>query len=157
VEVSSSSTQAACLSGRGLSLLTQCPPGRLGRLTQEWLATSDDPEARTSGGYWHHQRCAEAAAAIHDQRFQDELLDALAGYTASSVRQHQPQEPECTEQGMYGPFHLGSVGESSSACSSSYERGRTADLLDIPISQRRSGVILFSAERLAAVDSFPLW
>ena len=26
---------------------------RLGHLTQEWLATSDDPEARTSGGYWH--------------------------------------------------------------------------------------------------------
>src|SRR5947209_19242392 len=28
---------------------------RLGHLTQEWLATSDEPEARTSGGYWHHQ------------------------------------------------------------------------------------------------------
>jgi NAD(P)-dependent dehydrogenase (short-subunit alcohol dehydrogenase family) len=28
---------------------------RLGHLTQEWLATSDEPEARTSGGYWHYQ------------------------------------------------------------------------------------------------------
>jgi NAD(P)-dependent dehydrogenase (short-subunit alcohol dehydrogenase family) len=28
---------------------------RLGHLTQDWLATSDDPDARTSGGYWHHK------------------------------------------------------------------------------------------------------
>jgi NAD(P)-dependent dehydrogenase (short-subunit alcohol dehydrogenase family) len=36
---------------------------RLGHLTQEWLATSDDPEARTSGGYWHHQRRASRPPA----------------------------------------------------------------------------------------------
>ena len=29
---------------------------RLGHLTQVWLATSDDAEARTSGGYWFHQQ-----------------------------------------------------------------------------------------------------
>jgi hypothetical protein len=29
---------------------------RLEHLTQEWLATSDDPQARTSGVYWYHQR-----------------------------------------------------------------------------------------------------
>jgi NAD(P)-dependent dehydrogenase (short-subunit alcohol dehydrogenase family) len=29
---------------------------RLGHLTQEWLATSDEPEARSSGGYWFHQQ-----------------------------------------------------------------------------------------------------
>src|SRR3954454_16343534 len=29
---------------------------RLGHLTQEWVATSDAPEARTSGGYWYHQQ-----------------------------------------------------------------------------------------------------
>src|SRR3954462_9102833 len=29
---------------------------RLGHLTQEWLAVSDDPDALTTGGYWHHQR-----------------------------------------------------------------------------------------------------
>ena len=29
---------------------------REGHRTQEWLATSNDPEALTSGGYWHHQR-----------------------------------------------------------------------------------------------------
>ncbi len=60
---------------------------RLGHLTQEWLATSDDSEARTSGGYWHHQRRAEPAPAVHDQRFQDELLVALAGFTATPLPQ----------------------------------------------------------------------
>lgn len=39
---------------------------RLGHLTQEWLATSDDSEARTSGGYWHHQPRGEPAPAVHD-------------------------------------------------------------------------------------------
>ena len=57
---------------------------RLGHLTQEWLATSDDPEARTSGGYWHHQRRAEPDPAVHDERFQDRLLDELARFTATS-------------------------------------------------------------------------
>jgi len=60
---------------------------RLGHLTQEWLATSDDPQALTSGGYWHHQRRAEPAPAVHDQGFQDELLDALARFTASPMPQ----------------------------------------------------------------------
>jgi NAD(P)-dependent dehydrogenase (short-subunit alcohol dehydrogenase family) len=58
---------------------------RLGHLTQEWLATSDDPDARSSGGYWHHQRRAEPAPAAHDHRFQDELLESLAGFTASPL------------------------------------------------------------------------
>jgi NAD(P)-dependent dehydrogenase (short-subunit alcohol dehydrogenase family) len=42
---------------------------RLGHLTQEWLATSDDPEALTTGGYWYHQRRREPARSVHDQRF----------------------------------------------------------------------------------------
>jgi NAD(P)-dependent dehydrogenase (short-subunit alcohol dehydrogenase family) len=53
----------------------------LGHLTQEWLATSDDPEARTSGGYWHHQRRVEAHPAAGDVRFQEQLLAALAAHT----------------------------------------------------------------------------
>jgi len=48
---------------------------RLGHLTQEWLATSDDHEARISGGYWHHQRQLEPHAAAHDEQFQDQLLE----------------------------------------------------------------------------------
>ena len=54
---------------------------RLGHLTQEWLATSDDPEARTSGGYWHHQRRLEPHPAANDEGFQAELLEALAAAT----------------------------------------------------------------------------
>jgi NAD(P)-dependent dehydrogenase (short-subunit alcohol dehydrogenase family) len=54
---------------------------RLGHLTQEWLATSDDAGARTSGGYWYHGQRYEPHAAVHDRRFQDELLDDLARFT----------------------------------------------------------------------------
>ncbi len=58
---------------------------RLGHLTQEWLATSDDPDARTSGGYWHHQRRLEPHPAADDERFQDELLEALAAATGTPL------------------------------------------------------------------------
>jgi NAD(P)-dependent dehydrogenase (short-subunit alcohol dehydrogenase family) len=58
---------------------------RLGHLTQEWLATSDDPEARTSGGYWRHQSRAEPAPGVHDERFQDRLLEELARFTAERL------------------------------------------------------------------------
>jgi NAD(P)-dependent dehydrogenase (short-subunit alcohol dehydrogenase family) len=54
---------------------------RLGHLTQEWLATSDEPEARSSGGYWYHQRRRPPHPAVHDTHFQDELLDGLARFT----------------------------------------------------------------------------
>ena len=54
---------------------------RLGHLTQEWLATSDDAEARTSGGYWYHQRLRTPHPAVHDERFQDALLVALERHT----------------------------------------------------------------------------
>jgi NAD(P)-dependent dehydrogenase (short-subunit alcohol dehydrogenase family) len=58
---------------------------RLGHLTQEWLATSDEPEARTSGAYWHHRRRAEPAPHVHDRRFQDQLLEELARFTATRL------------------------------------------------------------------------
>jgi len=58
---------------------------RLGHLTQEWLATSDDPEARTSGGYWHHQRRVAPHHAVHDVQFQGKLLDALARATGTPL------------------------------------------------------------------------
>jgi NAD(P)-dependent dehydrogenase (short-subunit alcohol dehydrogenase family) len=54
---------------------------RLGHLTQEWLATSDEPEARSSGGYWYHQRLRTPHPAVRDTHFQDDLLDALARST----------------------------------------------------------------------------
>jgi NAD(P)-dependent dehydrogenase (short-subunit alcohol dehydrogenase family) len=58
---------------------------RLGHLTQVWLATSEDPQASTSGGYWHHQRRAEPAPSVHDQQFQDRLLEELARFTATRL------------------------------------------------------------------------
>jgi NAD(P)-dependent dehydrogenase (short-subunit alcohol dehydrogenase family) len=54
---------------------------RLGHRTQEWLATSDEPEARSSGGYWFHQQHRTPHQAVHNPRFQDDLLDALARFT----------------------------------------------------------------------------
>ena len=54
---------------------------RLGHRTQEWLATSDDPEARTSGGYWYHQTRADPAPSVNDRQFQDQLLEDLARFT----------------------------------------------------------------------------
>jgi hypothetical protein len=44
------------------------------------------PEARTSGGYWHHQRRIEPAASVNDHRFQDQLLEELARYTGTGLR-----------------------------------------------------------------------
>ena len=58
---------------------------RLGHLTQEWLATSDDPEALTSGGYWYHQQRAAPAPAANDASFQDRLLGELAGFTGERL------------------------------------------------------------------------
>jgi NAD(P)-dependent dehydrogenase (short-subunit alcohol dehydrogenase family) len=58
---------------------------RLGHLTQEWLATSDAPEARTSGGYWYHQRRRTPHSAALDPRFHDELLAALARFTGAPL------------------------------------------------------------------------
>lgn len=54
---------------------------RLGHLTQEWLAASEDPQALTSGGYWHHQRLGRAHPSAHDERFQEALIAALRGFT----------------------------------------------------------------------------
>ncbi len=59
---------------------------RLGHLTQEWLATSDDPEALTSGAYWHHQRRQSPHPAVNDERFQAVLLDELAKASAVELR-----------------------------------------------------------------------
>jgi len=58
---------------------------RLGHVTQEWLATSNDPEARTSGDYWRHQRRIEPHPVVHDPRFQDDLLDHLAAFTGTRL------------------------------------------------------------------------
>jgi NAD(P)-dependent dehydrogenase (short-subunit alcohol dehydrogenase family) len=52
-----------------------------GQRTQTWLAVSDDPEARVSGGYWHNRRRQEPAGEVTDEAFQDRLLARLAELT----------------------------------------------------------------------------
>ena len=59
---------------------------RLGSLTQEWLATSDDPAALESGCYWFHQERQEPHAAVGDVGFQEELLGSLARHTGIELR-----------------------------------------------------------------------
>ena len=58
---------------------------RLGHLTQVWLATSEDLDACTSGGYWYHRHRAEPAPVVEDRRFQDDLVDGLARFTGERV------------------------------------------------------------------------
>lgn len=57
----------------------------LGHRTQEWLATSDTPDALTTGGYWYHQRRREPHPAVHDAAFQDRLLQSLAEETGVAL------------------------------------------------------------------------
>jgi NAD(P)-dependent dehydrogenase (short-subunit alcohol dehydrogenase family) len=59
-----------------------------GHRTQEWLATSNDPKALTSGGYWYHRERREPHRAVHDQAFQDRLLHALADETGIALPAH---------------------------------------------------------------------
>ena len=58
---------------------------RLGHLTQEWLATSDEPEARSSGGYWFHKRRRSPHPAALDVAFQSQLLTALTRFTGTPL------------------------------------------------------------------------
>ena len=44
-------------------------------LTQGWLATSDDPAARTSGGYFYHLGPREPNPEAMDVALQDRLID----------------------------------------------------------------------------------
>jgi NAD(P)-dependent dehydrogenase (short-subunit alcohol dehydrogenase family) len=53
----------------------------LGHQTQEWLATSDHPQALTSGGYWFHHQLRPTHPAVDDHAFQNELLRTLAKET----------------------------------------------------------------------------
>lgn len=57
----------------------------LGHRTQEWLATSEEPAARTSGGYWFHQERQVPHPSATNQGFQDRLLAGLAEATGVSL------------------------------------------------------------------------
>ncbi len=49
-----------------------------GHLTQAWLATSDDPAARVTGGYFFHEAPRAPDPATRDEAAQDRLLRACA-------------------------------------------------------------------------------
>src|SRR5215469_2302698 len=55
-------------------------PGDLPKahVTQAWLATSDDPLARSSGDYFYHQKLREPNPVARDVKIQDELLAECA-------------------------------------------------------------------------------
>ena len=56
-----------------------------GHRTQEWLATSNDPDALNSGGYWHHHRLRDPHPATLDAAFQDRLLGSLEDATGVAL------------------------------------------------------------------------
>jgi hypothetical protein len=49
-----------------------------GPVTQVWLATSDDPEARVSGRYFYHQRRKSPHPAASNEETQSRLLSECA-------------------------------------------------------------------------------
>jgi NAD(P)-dependent dehydrogenase (short-subunit alcohol dehydrogenase family) len=49
--------------------------------TQAWLATSDDPRAKVTAGYFYHLRAREPNPAARDRRVQDTLLGACAEFS----------------------------------------------------------------------------
>jgi NAD(P)-dependent dehydrogenase (short-subunit alcohol dehydrogenase family) len=52
-----------------------------GHLTQTWLATSDEPAAKSSGSLWFHRAKQQPAPQSLDTRFQDQLMQRLAALT----------------------------------------------------------------------------
>jgi NAD(P)-dependent dehydrogenase (short-subunit alcohol dehydrogenase family) len=56
-----------------------------GSETQAWLATSDDPLATGTGGYFYHRRPREAHPAASDPRVQEGLLTACARLTGVEI------------------------------------------------------------------------
>jgi NAD(P)-dependent dehydrogenase (short-subunit alcohol dehydrogenase family) len=56
-----------------------------GHLTQTWLATSDEPAARVSGGFWHHRKQQKPAPQVLEVGFQDRLIAKLADLTGVAL------------------------------------------------------------------------
>jgi hypothetical protein len=52
-------------------------PGDLSQahVTQAWLATSDDPAAKVTGGYFYHQQPRRMNPSTRREKLQEQLLD----------------------------------------------------------------------------------
>ena len=55
-------------------------------LTQAWLATSDDPAARTTGGYFYHLKRREPNPEARDVALQDRLIDICREISGVDLR-----------------------------------------------------------------------
>ena len=56
-----------------------------GHLTQTWLAVSEDPAAKVSGGYWHHRKRTSPAAEALDPDFREKVIEKLKELTGVRV------------------------------------------------------------------------
>jgi NAD(P)-dependent dehydrogenase (short-subunit alcohol dehydrogenase family) len=56
-----------------------------GAETQVWLATSDDPEATVTGGYFYHRRPRQSDPAAADPGLQDGLLEVCERLTGETI------------------------------------------------------------------------
>jgi NAD(P)-dependent dehydrogenase (short-subunit alcohol dehydrogenase family) len=56
-----------------------------GPVTQAWLAVSDDPEAKVTGGYFYHRRETTPLPAAKRAGLQDALLDYCAQLTGTAL------------------------------------------------------------------------
>jgi NAD(P)-dependent dehydrogenase (short-subunit alcohol dehydrogenase family) len=57
----------------------------LGGATQAWLAVSDQPAAKVSGKYFHHQQERDVHPAARDSKVQEELLAYCASLTGVTL------------------------------------------------------------------------
>jgi len=64
----------------------------LGHETQARLAT--DPQARISGGYWHHGAQQKPHASVEDPAFQARLINVLAAETGVELPERMPPSDE---------------------------------------------------------------
>jgi hypothetical protein len=51
-------------------------------VTQAWLATSDDPPAKVTGGYFYHQQPRRLNPSTHREELQEQLLDYCRGISS---------------------------------------------------------------------------
>jgi len=58
-----------------------------GHVTQAWLATSDDPLARSTGNYFFHQKLREPNPVARDVELQEELLAECARISGIRFRE----------------------------------------------------------------------
>jgi hypothetical protein len=56
-------------------------------VTQAWLATSDDPLARSSGNYFFHQKLREPNSVARNVELQEELLADCARISGIRFRE----------------------------------------------------------------------